>query len=234
MYQVFAGLAAQKLPNASLTNNTAPTFAGIVSVTPENSGAFTVTWGAASGAFVTPADYDIYVALGTVLPAALFVSSNIVDSVKTLTAKIFTLADQTTYFVNGLTYTFGVRARSAYNIQETNTATIQSTAIASGNMASVFQTLATGIAATEVLLAADEVNFSNDHLDFASDHNNFVDDHNNFVDDHNNFVTDINQMGQIISSGVAIDIVGSVVDDGETLSATLDDQDAIAALLHDE
>ena len=117
--------AAEKLfYSNTTTNTTAPTFSGISSVTPNNDGSFTLTWSAATGAFATPVEYDIFVALGSVSAASLFVSGNNVSTSQNnaTSANVFTLANLATYFVNGQIYTFGVRAVSATNISDTNIA----------------------------------------------------------------------------------------------------------------
>lgn len=149
--QYFSGHFDQNLPNAAIVNNTAPTFSGVSSVTPNASGAFGVAWSAASGAAATPIRYEIYVALGTVLAAALFNSSNLVKVVQGVTSSfVDTLGDQTTYFVNGQTYTFGVRAVSAVGVSDNNTAVSTSTAIGSGNVPVALQTAITDLEASKV------------------------------------------------------------------------------------
>ena len=133
----------QKLANSQVSNSTAPTFSGISGVTPNNDGSFTLSWSAATGAFATPVEYDIYVALGSVSASSLFVSGNMVETSQNnaTSANVSTLANLTTYFVNGQVYTFGVRAVSSTSISDTNTTIMTATAIASGNLASIFQTI---------------------------------------------------------------------------------------------
>jgi hypothetical protein len=135
---------AQKNFVSSVTANTiAPTFSGIASVTPKNDGSFTITWSAATGSPALPVEYRMYVALGSVSAGSLFVNSNWVSTTKqtVVTGNVFQLGDGLTYFTNGLVYTFGVRAVSSQNVSDTNTAILTSTAIASGNLALVFQNI---------------------------------------------------------------------------------------------
>ena len=145
------------IPSTAVQNTTAPTFGGISSVTPNNDGSFSLAYSAASGSVALPIEYNLYVAAGSVSAASLFVSSNLVATVYTLAPKLFTLADYSTYFVNGSTYTFGVRAESSEGVVETNNTIITSIAVASGNIGGVFQTTATNLSATESALNSDLV-----------------------------------------------------------------------------
>lgn len=164
--QYFDGLFSSLLPNAAITDNTPPTFAGIISATPGTNGHIEVAWAAASDA-TPPVDYLIYIALGSVSAGTLFNSSNLVtiSPAGTLSKKIFTLADQTTYLINGQIYTFGVRARDAVGNINTNTAIMNATGIGYVDLPGSFQN-------TETLLAADHVNFQADHANFQTDHTN--------------------------------------------------------------
>jgi hypothetical protein len=133
---------AQKNFVSSVTANTiAPTFSGISSVTPFNDGSFGITWLPAYGISASPTEYRVYVAYGSVTAASLFVNANWVLTTKqsATTATVFQLGDGITYFSNGNTYTFGVRAVSSQNVSETNAVIATSTAIGSGNLGSVFQ-----------------------------------------------------------------------------------------------
>lgn len=151
--QGFAGISSQLLPNAAISDLTPPTFAGITGATPNTDGSITALWSAASDA-TPPIEYNIYIALGVVSAAALFVPGNLVTISPALTTskRIFTLADQTTYLVNGQQYTMGVRAKDAVGNIDTNLVIQTPTAIASGNLPVVLQTLATDLDA--VLAAA--------------------------------------------------------------------------------
>lgn len=151
--QYFAGLFYQSTPNASVSDLTPPTFAGITGTTPNTDGSITASWSPASDA-TGPIEYNIYIALGVVNAATLFQASNLVKIAPagTTSTRVFTLADQSTYLVNGQQYTMGVRARDAVNNMDSNTALQTPTAIASGNLPVVLQTLATDLDA--VLAAA--------------------------------------------------------------------------------
>lgn len=151
--QGFAGISSQLLPNAAISDLTPPTFAGITGATPNTDGSITALWSAASDA-TPPIEYNIYIALGVVSAAALFVPGNLVTISPALTTskRIFTLADQTTYLVNGQQYTMGVRAKDAVGNIDTNLVIQTPTAIASGNLPVVLQTLATDL--DSVLAAA--------------------------------------------------------------------------------
>ena len=166
--QKFYGLFSQRTPNASITDTTPPTLSGIGGVVANADGTFTVSWSAATDS-TTPIRYNVYIAVGSVSAASLFVSSNIVKVVRGLSSNVSTLANQTTYIVNGQIYTFGVRAEDAVGNLNTNTAILTSTAIGSGNLASLFQTIAASLVTTESNLAADHLNFVSDHTNFQAD-----------------------------------------------------------------
>jgi hypothetical protein len=138
-----ANSAQKKFTSSVTANTTAPTFSGISSVTPRTDGSFAITWSAATGTSALPIEYRMYVALGSVSAASLFVNANWTSTTKqsVISGNVFQLGDGSTYFVNGQIYTFGVRAVSSQNVSDTNTVISTSTAIASGNLASVFQTL---------------------------------------------------------------------------------------------
>lgn len=215
--QSFAGNFVQMLPENCVINTTPPTFAGISGTTPNTDGSITATWAAGSTAGKDPIEYEIFIALGVVSAAALFLSTNkvTISPSGTLSKRIFTLADQTTYLVNGQQYTMGVRAVDSQGYTETNTVIQTPTAIASGNLPVVYQTVATNLIATEVLLAADHVNFQGDHTNFQSDHTNFQGDHTNFQTDHANFVADIAALEAVSSSLAAGGGLGMTVEQPE-------------------
>lgn len=189
--QYFFGNFSARVPNASISDVNPPTFAGIQSVAANTDGSFTVSWLSASDA-TPPIEYNIYVALGSVTALTLFQSSNIVtiSPASTVSKRIFTLSDQTTYYVNGQIYTFGVRAKDAVGNQDSNLVIATQTAIASGNLPVVYQNIATQLAATESALQTDHTNFQSDHANFAADHSNLQTDHSNLQNDHTNFQGD--------------------------------------------
>ena len=118
------------LPLACLTDLTPPTFSGISTLTPQANGSLRAQWATATD-LTLPITYDIYIASGTVLPAALFVASNITMSWRPSGAgpfsrDIYTLADGTYLAING-TYTVGVRARDGVGNENTNLAVLTAT-----------------------------------------------------------------------------------------------------------
>lgn len=153
-----------------IVDSTAPTFAGISAAVPSTSGSIEAQWLVATDVS-NPIEYLIYISIGSVNAATLFQTSNLVSiAPSTATSKkIFTLADQTTYLVNGQQYTMGVRAKDSVGNINTNVALLTPTATASGNLPAVYQTLATNIAATEILLAADEAAIAATELLLAAD-----------------------------------------------------------------
>lgn len=145
--QYFFGSASQLTSQACLVDLTAPTFSGVTTVTPQNSGAILAAWSAATEAISLPIEYNIYISPGSVSAATLFALSPAMK-VRTLTqALIFTLNDQATYLVNGLTYTIGVRSEDGVGNVDSNVAILTTTAIASGNLSAVFQSIEDDLAA---------------------------------------------------------------------------------------
>lgn len=147
------GLPAKKFSNIAVANTTAPTFAGISSVTPNADGSITASWALATGSAATPVRYKVYIALGSgVSAASLFVvGNNVMDASSTQTfVRVFTLGNQTTLLVAGQAYTLGVRAFSAENIAETNTATLNATS--QGVPSAQLNTLITQVIATQDVL----------------------------------------------------------------------------------
>ena len=124
---------------ACIVDTTPPTFAGVQSVTPQNSGALLVQWPAAVGT-PPPLEYKVHIGLGVVPAATLFASAPVIH-VNTLQTLVFTLNDQSTYLVKDQVYTIGVRAEDGLGNTETNMVTLQATAIASGNVAALYQQL---------------------------------------------------------------------------------------------
>jgi hypothetical protein len=125
-----------------LPDTNEPIFNGIVSVVSGPDGDMTVDWNAATGTSEPPTRYRVYVALGTVTPAALFVQINVAAVVESPTQiRLFTLGDGQTVFQEGLLYTFGVRAVSAIGIAESNEEIITVVSTSTGNPAEILQGL---------------------------------------------------------------------------------------------
>lgn len=141
--QFFAGRYIQKLPETCIVDTSLPTFAGITSVTPNADGSFTIGW--ASGTSTkNPLRYEIYALPGVVSAATLFSTDDNVLQIEpdqVTSARVFTLSDDSTYFVNGQIYTFGVKALDAYGYEGGPATVITSTAIGSGNLPIVYQTI---------------------------------------------------------------------------------------------
>lgn len=142
MFRIFYGVISQRTSQACLVDSTPPTFAGIAGATPENSGSIEAQWALASDSN-PPISYEVYIALGAVSAGVLFQPSNLVDIAPngSTSKKVFTLGDGTTFLVKNQVYTLGVRARDALGNVEFNTVIQTATAIASGNMAQVYQDL---------------------------------------------------------------------------------------------
>lgn len=166
----------QSTPTSAMIITTPPTFAGITGVVPNLDGSINVQWGAASSINL-PLEFQVYVALGSVSAAVLFsgVPAVIAPS-NALNIDLYQLSDQSTYFVNGQLYTFGVRCKDGVNNQNTNLTIMTATALSSGNLPVILQNTA---------------------VDLANDHLNFVDDHNNFINDYSALQYDIKGVSSI-------------------------------------
>lgn len=126
--QYFAGLFSHRTSNSAITDLTAPTFAGIVSATPNADGSITAAWALGSDAS-TPINYVIYMMAGVQPAATLFASAaNIVQIVRS-TATLARMYVDTSgnALINGAVYTLGVRARDGVGNIESNMATQQAT-----------------------------------------------------------------------------------------------------------
>lgn len=137
-----SGGVRQSTPQSAVIVTTPPVFAGITGVTPKTDGAINVQWAAATSTN-TPHEYQIYVAHGIVNAATLFAMSPATlayDSVTNI--DVMKLSDNTTYLVNGETYTFGVRCRDRLGNQNINLVVMTAVAISSGNIATIYQTIA--------------------------------------------------------------------------------------------
>lgn len=153
--QYFGGLFTASVPNAAIVDTTPPTFAGIASVTPGTDGSISASWALATDA-TAPINYLVYIALGTVNAAALFVPANLAEIIPAgnTTGKVFMLGDQATYLVNGLTYTLGVRAVDGVGNVDSNVALISAAAVSSGNLPSILSTTTTQLQAVLNQLSA--------------------------------------------------------------------------------
>ncbi len=73
------------------------------------------------------------------------ISAEIKQLVTPLIGRVWTLGDLQTYIVNGLTYTFGVRAIDALGYNDSNVVVLTAAATGSGNLPQVYQDVATSL-----------------------------------------------------------------------------------------
>lgn len=119
----FSRELVQKIPLYGVSNLVAPTFAGIVTAVAQADGSVLVSWAAATGAYLSPAHYQVYISPGSVSAAVLFALPNKLEPLALGATSLQVYVDTNgTTLVAGDTYTFGVRAVSASNISENNTA----------------------------------------------------------------------------------------------------------------
>lgn len=113
--QLLAEQMVQISSGACVIDITPPTFSGITGLIANSDGSLTASWSA--GVDITSLEYDVYIQLDTATD--LFEDDNIVFTKKGLSARIYTLKDNTpltalrTYFV-------GVRAKDSSHNKETN------------------------------------------------------------------------------------------------------------------
>jgi hypothetical protein len=167
----FAQSMIQKIPQLANLNVVAPTFAGITGATPQADGSVLITWGAVSGAYLTPARFRIFCAPGSVSAAVLFSDGNFLEavSVTATSAKVYVDSLGAT-LTAGNTYTFGVRAVSTSGITNLNVAIL--TAVVTYNLYALTSTLVTtahfdaviGVPATTVSDAIDSINLETDSI----------------------------------------------------------------------
>lgn len=207
--QLFAGLFYHSTPNACVVDLTPPTFTGITSAIAQGNGSIKVNFPAATDA-TTPVRYRVYIALGSVSAAALFVSSNVVSVVEPsgsgpFSTYIYTLSDLTTYLAINQIYTFGVRAVDAVGNMNTNT--VIDTEASFGVLPDCLVAAASSLAATQVLLDADHVAFQSDHTNFQNDHTNFQTDHTNISAQVALFTTQVGLLTTQVSAITATEIL---------------------------
>jgi hypothetical protein len=192
VYDIFSPSGVrQSTPQSATVVTTPPVCAGVTGTVAHLDGSIEVNWAAATG-INAPFEYELFVALGVVSGSSLFQNSNLVTIAPagTSSKRILTLADQSTYFVKGSTYSIGVRAKDAFANKDSNTVVSTVVALASGDLPSVYQTLATNIQTTETLLAADEVAIAATEVLLAQDHTHLNQDHVNLNQDHVNIASD--------------------------------------------
>ena len=123
-YSQYFSISSQLLSNTSVSNTTAPTFAGISSLTQNSDGSITAGWSAATGSAASPFSYYIYLLSAT--SSGLFNSANLVDITQGTSKQIFVNTAGRVLQV-GQTYFVGVRAVSAVGISDTNVVTLSVT-----------------------------------------------------------------------------------------------------------
>jgi len=123
----------QSTPTSATIVTTPPTFAGIVSATPNSDGSVTVGYAAAT-TVLQPVEYEVHCLPGSVSAATLFAASP---------ALITTLLSEAVFFdsngdsLSAQNYTFGVRARDRLDNLNLNTVvlTTASSGVISGTTA---------------------------------------------------------------------------------------------------
>jgi len=125
----------QNTAQACVVDLTPPVFAGITGLVANADGSLTASWAAATDSN-PPINYEVYIQAGTA--TGLFSSGNLVTSVRTLNATIFTLANGAP-LQYGVTYFVGVRARDALNNVENNLVSLSEQSLGVANRASIYK-----------------------------------------------------------------------------------------------
>lgn len=136
-------------PLACQVDITPPTFAGIVSATPQPNGSIRVGFAGGTDALSLNLRYRIFIAQGVVSAAALFNAANRVSVIEKIglgpfTVDVYTLGNLVTPLAINQIYTFGVRCVDSQNNVETNTVTL--TATSSGVLPDCLTTTAAALA----------------------------------------------------------------------------------------
>lgn len=115
----------QSSAGACQIDTTPPTFSGIATLSPNTDGSLTATWLAGSD-LLSPIEYDVFIQNGSAVD--LFNPANRVLSKRGLSARIYTLANETPLTALVLYYV-GVRARDSSGNQETNIISLSSMSV---------------------------------------------------------------------------------------------------------
>jgi len=152
--QYFSGLFYQETPNASVTDLTPPTFAGIDSVSDRPNGSLRVQWLAATDS-TTPIRYEIYVQASTA--TGLFNTANIALVSNSLSQDVYQLANGSN-LIKGTVYHVGVRAVDAVGNRDSNLVSLSETSV--GVLDDDLATIAASLAATQVSFAATQASLA--------------------------------------------------------------------------
>lgn len=149
--QYFSSMV-QKLPSACVLDITAPTFAGVASVTPQANGSLLVSWLVASD-IALPLTYELYCLPGSVSAGVLFASSPALAS-QNLSEYLFRDSAQTLLAAG--TYTVGVRVRDAVGNLDSNIVTLSgvSTGVLTDSLAAIAASLNASVLDIEAAAAA--------------------------------------------------------------------------------
>jgi len=115
--QFFVGRYGHRTSNASITDLTAPTFAGIAALIVGSRGQLRASWAAATEAVSNPVRYEVYVKAATATD--LFMGANIIGITDKLQLDFWQTPDGA-FLVNGTTYYVGVRAVDAVGNRDGN------------------------------------------------------------------------------------------------------------------
>lgn len=149
--QYFAGLYSHRTSLACLVDLTPPTFAGVVSVTPNANGSLLAAWAAAVEPVSPPVLYEIYVQLASESAASLFASGNHISSTHHLSFAVYEDRNGDALLA-GVSYRIGVRALDAVGNLDSNVVGI--VAVSTGVLTSSLATIAAQIAAASLSIAA--------------------------------------------------------------------------------
>ena len=212
MASQFSISALQKIPQNNATNVVVPTFAGIVSAVSQADKSTLISWAAATGSFLSPARYEIYVSAGSVSAAVLFAMPKKIASkmIGSTSAQVYVDSDGAS-LIAGDTYTFGVRAVSASNISDNNTA-IQTTVIAYDLYSLT----------TAIKIQTDKLNF---------DGSNYVNAHTKINDDKTDYDLDAAATTSIANIQTTVDAIPTLT---EIEASTILAKEATLVIIEDK
>jgi len=203
----FKNVAYNKSPSACQLDSTPPTFSGVQSLTPNADGTITVNWNTATD-LSSPIYYEVFIALGSVPASNLFALNPTRIIRGAITTRVGLLHDQATYLLNGQIYTIGVRARDGVGNLNTNTSILTTTAIGSGNLASVFQTISTSLTAASTNFDSNLVTLDSEITALSTN------------------VTDMEQIVLDIKNSASSDI-SVIIEDEDEIQIIIEDEDEI-------
>ena len=204
--------AIQKIALYGVSNSTVPIFSGITSAVAQADKSVLVSYSAATGGFLSPARYEIFISPGSVSAAVLFALPKKIEPkmVGATSAQIYVDSDGAS-LIAGNTYTFGVRAVSASNISDNNTA------------------IQTAVIAYDLYSLTAAIKIQTDKLNF--DGSNYVNAHTKINDDKTDYDLDAAATTSIANIQTTVDAIPTLT---EIEASTILAKEATLVIIEDK